>query len=389
MNHSPPEAVKPLHVGSILFSRLGINTGFRMVYPFLPVIARGLDVAPTAIVLAITLRSTLGIFAPVLGSIGDSIGRKRAMLIGMALFMAGSLLLGVWPSYAMLVVSLLTLSVSKIIFDPAGYAYLGDRVSYGRRGLVVGFIELGWSGAFLLGMPLVGLAIAQGSWSSPFPWLALSGALASIWIWRGLPESQRPPRLDRPSLRSKLGSILASRSALAALTIGLLISLANEVVGIVYGLWMEGGFGLEITSLGLASIVIGVAELGGEGLVAGFSDLVGKRRAIGAGILASMLAGIALPFLGAHLFGALAGLFLVYLSFEFALVSSLPLMTEQVPGARATLMGVNVTGLALGRAAGAFIGAPLFQWGIAANGITSAILNGFALYLLIRFVREG
>ncbi|MEK6587388.1 MAG: MFS transporter, partial [Chloroflexota bacterium] len=59
-----------------------INTGFRLVYPFLPMISRGLNVAPEAVILGVTARSALGLGAPLLGSLGDRDGRRAAMLAG-------------------------------------------------------------------------------------------------------------------------------------------------------------------------------------------------------------------------------------------------------------------------------------------------------------------
>jgi predicted MFS family arabinose efflux permease len=175
---------------------------------------------------------------------------------------------------------------------------------------------------------------------------------------------------------------------MAGLGVGLLIAAANEIVAIVYGLWMEDSFGLHVAALGAASAVIGLAELGGEGLVASLSDRLGKRRSLAAGVLLSGLALLALPVLAVSLAGALAGLFLLYLTFEYTLVGTIPLMTEQVPQARSTLMATNIGALSLGRSLGALAGAPLFALGIQANALVAAALNLVALLLLIGFVKE-
>jgi len=74
-----------------LITRIILDTGFRMVYPFLPTFARALGVDISAISLAITARSSLGILSPFIGSAGDLIGRKSAMLIGLSIFAGGSL----------------------------------------------------------------------------------------------------------------------------------------------------------------------------------------------------------------------------------------------------------------------------------------------------------
>jgi predicted MFS family arabinose efflux permease len=95
-----------------------------------------------------------------------------------------------------------------------------------------------------------------------------------------------------------------------------------------------------------------------------------------------------LPFLGRNLTGALVGLFFVYTTFEFTIVSAMPLMTELVPQARATMMAGNVGAHSAGRAIGALLGPALFSFGLRANGALAAALNLAALAMLLLFVRE-
>jgi predicted MFS family arabinose efflux permease len=93
--------------------------------------------------------------------------------------------------------------------------------------------------------------------------------------------------------------------------------------------------------------------------------------------------------------GALFGLFLFYLTFEFALVSSVPLMTEVLPSARATVMAFTTASVSLGRALGALIASPLYLYGESSaripdmlpNAIAAILLNAAALVAL-RYLRQ-
>lgn len=358
-----------------------------MVYPFLPVLARGVGVEPQAIVLAVTARSALGLASPILGSFGDLRGRTLAILAGVGIFSGGMVLVGIWPVYVALFIAILATGLSKIVLDPAQYAYVGDRIEFERRGTPTAIIEFSWSSAFLVGVPLVGLMIAAWGWQSPFPILAGLALLGGIWLWRALP-ADGTSKSDRPSLRAGFSSILVRRSAVAALGVSLLMAAGNEVISIVYGLWFEDAFALSVAALGAASIVIGLAELGGEGAVAGITDRIGKKRSVAIGLLLTALASVALAFVGRTLAGALVGMFMLYLFFEFTIVSSIPLMTEQTPSSRSTLMATNIAAFALGRSLGALIGGPLFAIGLVANGVLAAIFNLLALALLLALVRE-
>jgi predicted MFS family arabinose efflux permease len=84
----------------------------------------------------------------------------------------------------------------------------------------------------------------------------------------------------------------------------------------------------------------------------------------------------------------LIGLFLFYISFEFTFVSLIPMMTELVPSARATLLATNIAASAVGRGLGAFVGPYLFEAGLFANSVFAAAIAVLALVVLTLGVKE-
>jgi predicted MFS family arabinose efflux permease len=210
--------------------------------------------------------------------------------------------------------------------------------------------------------------------------------MVMIALWRMVP-SDSVAQSNRPTFTSAVRTVLAHPSAIAALAASLIVSTAYDSVAIVFGAWLEQSYGLQIIALGAASALIGVAELGGEGIVAGFADRLGKRRTVVLGIAFAAVGCLALPLISRTLPGALIALFLIYIAFEIAIVSAIPMMTELVPGARATVMAGNVAALSLGRAVGASLGPALFSVGMWANSITAAVLALCAMAILLFFVR--
>jgi predicted MFS family arabinose efflux permease len=367
-------------------ARVVLNTAYRMVYPFLPVLARGLGVDISAIEWLIRARSGAGLIAPLAGTLADVWGRKATMLLGLALYTGGLTIAIFWPTYPGLFAAIMLSGIGKFIFDPVTQTYIGDRVDYARRGLMMSIVEFGWSAAFIVGVPLIGWLIGRAGWRAPYPWLALLGLASFVWLWRSLPND-RPQAPTRPKALHNVRTVLAQPAALGGLGVGLLISLANESLQIVYGQWMEGNFGLTVEALGASTIVIGLAELTAEGLVAGLVDRLGKRRAVGLGATLNIIACLGLPFTKFNLGAALVGYFAFFITFEFALVSSFPLLSELAPKARATLMSVNFAALTLGRVLGSIVGPGLFPLGLLAVGASAALANALALVLLIGFVR--
>jgi predicted MFS family arabinose efflux permease len=362
--------------------RVVYNTMHRMVYPFLSVFAHGLGVDLISISYALTARNVAGTIGPFTASVADRRGRRFGMLLGASLFMVGSGVVVVWPTFPALVIALIFATLGKYIFDPSLQAMLGDLIPYERRGRTIAVTEFGWSLAFIVGVPLIGFLIARSGWMAPFPLMVILGAVIFAGLFWMLPKDGKQQAANRS--RDNFRLVLTSLPALTGLAVGLFASGANEQVNLIFGVWLENSFGLQIAALGLSSAIIGIAELSAEGLVAGFVDRIGKPRAIALGLIVNSVAALLLPVIGRTEAGALVGLFFFYFSFEFTLVSSIPLMTELLPSARATLLAFNVAGLSLGRAIGAFLAPRLYGLGFMAVSAGAILFNLLALVAVAR-----
>jgi predicted MFS family arabinose efflux permease len=375
----------PLRWQVILFMiiRWAVNINTRMVYPFLAVFARGLGVDITTISFALTARSLTGVASPLLGPIGDRYGRKVSMLLGMATFGIAMALVIIWPTYPVFFLSVVVGFLGMYIYLPAVQAYLGDAIAYHERGQAMAITELGWSLSFILGIPLVGFLISRYGWQAPFPMLACAGLLAvGVIAWLIPPIQSTAP--SSSNVLYNIRHALAQPSVVAAMILSLAFTSANEVVNIMFGVWMSDSFGLKVAALGVASAIIGFSELGAESLSAGLVDRLGKERSVAIGLGLNALVALGLPWIGRSLLGAEIGLSLFFLSFEFAIVCSLSLMTEVLPSARATLMGMNLAAFALGRAAGDLLGPQLYHFGFWANALVAVFFNLVALAALSR-----
>jgi predicted MFS family arabinose efflux permease len=370
-----------------VISRLIFNTFYRSIYPFLSVIANGLGVDLQTISYAITARSAIGVGGPFLASVADSKGRRAGMLVGTTIYTIAICLIVIWPTFPIFFLALSLAFIGYLIFVPSMQAYLGDQVPYEKRGRILGVTEFSWSLSAIIGVTLVGLIIAQHGWLAPFPLIALLGGLTFLVLMWMLPKD--PARqAGVPGFWSNFRTVFTYPPAIAALFMAAFYTAANETVTLVYGVWVEHSFALSISSLGATALMIGIAELGGESLVTAFTDRIGKRRAIAMGLIGNCLASLALPFLGRWLAGAMVSLFLFYITFEFTIVSGIPLMSEILPSARATMLASHMSLLAIGRAVGDLIAPRLFTLaimpGIGANAAAAILFNLLAFIALTR-----
>ena len=372
----------------LTLARLVLNTGIRMVYPFAPALSRGLGVEVTAVYRLLTLRSLTGFTSPLFGPLSDRFGRKPIIAAAMLFCMLACLLVVIWPTYWPLGATLIFISLAKVVYDPAVTAYLGDAVPFARRGRAIAVIEFAWAGALLLGAPVAGWLITRGSWQSPFLWLALFAGATAVCVFIVLPPTQAT-NIRTTRLRDLPGTLRQHPVIWAAIAYAILSAVANETFFIVYGDWMEAGFNLPLTGLGLAAGVVGGAEVLGEGAVGLFVDRFGKRFIVTAGLLCVFMYAL-IPLTSASLTTALISLFFLFLGFEMMVVGAIPLMTELVPEARATVMSAVGAASSLGRALGTVVGPFLWErWGLEANAGMAAVLTATAVFIIARWLHAG
>ena len=375
-----------VQLGAAIIARLILNTSRRMPYAFAPTFSRALGVPLPAITSLIALNQATSLLGPLSGPLGDRWGYRTMMLGGLGLLGVGMLAAGILPVYTVVALAVVLAGVAKIFFDPAIQAYTGECVPYRNRGLAIGMIETSWAGSTLLGIPLAGVLIERAGWQSPFVALGVLALLSWLLIAWLIPSSRLrghnghwlsayrdtwQPLRQRPATWSLLGFTL-------------LTCAANDCIFVVYASWLETRFALTVVALGSATIVIGLAELLAEGLVATASDRIGLHRAAVAGTALAVVSYIALPLASATLPLALSGLFFIFLCFEFSIVSAMSVFTEVMPNARGTMMSLNLSAAGAGRTLGALLGGLVWPvGGLLASSTAAAAICAMALGCLV------
>jgi predicted MFS family arabinose efflux permease len=146
---------------------------------------------------------------------------------------------------------------------------------------------------------------------------------------------------------------------------------------------MEDNYGLSINALGVASTVIGLAELLSVAAVSWLLARLGAKVTVAIGLVFSAISAIAIPWLGSFgLWGAELGLFLFNLAFQMPFIAYAPLLTEVLPFARASLLGATLASVGVGRMLGALVAPYLFVWGFQFNALAAMILFLISLFTL-------
>jgi len=373
-----------IQISSTTLIRTVTNTAFRMVFPFQPVLMEGFGISLATITRMYAGQSLVGIVSPFLASVSDTKGRRIGMLAGMILFCLGTLVISIFPTSLGFFLFLILSMLGKAIFDPSLQAYFGDTIPFERRGFVLGITEISWSLSFFLGVPTVGFLMSRLGLLSPFLILTALGVVSFLVILILIPADPSSRKINQTMMAS-FGLVFKSGTAMAGLGVMLLISTANQLVNVVFGVWLNQSLGLQIAALGGASALIGIAELVGEGGVSAFADRMGNRKAVACGLIGSVITSAVIPLISDTTAGAYLGLFLFYLTFEFTVISLKTLMTGVLPEIRGTVMALNIASANLGRGLGSLIAAPIFLRGFWLNAMAAAIVNLLAI-LVLRYV---
>lgn len=367
---------------TVTIFRLALNTARRFIYPFAPALGRELHVPLTAVTTLIAANQTIGLLGLVSGPLADRWGNRNMMLTGLALLVVGMLLCTIAPLYGYVFAGLLLAGLGKTVFDPALLSFIGHRIPFARRGMAIGAIETAWAGSTFIGIPAIAVVIDQFGLRWSFLTMAIFGAAGYVLLARVIPNDGGNGGTGGQSfgIMAALGQLIRVRPAAGMMGFAFWMSLANDNLFVVYGAWLERDFDVGLLALGLSTSVIGAAELTAESGTAIWSDRIGSKRAVTIGLILAILSYAALPLIGRSLQAALAGLFLIFLFFEFTIVSSFSLCTELLPNSRATMMAGFYAAAAMGRMVGALTGTPLWTaGGLPAVAVSSAAATIMAL----------
>lgn len=225
-------------LAALSLSMLLASLGTSIANVGLPTLARAFDASfqdvqwiVVAYLLAIT---TLIVGA---GRLGDLIGRRRLLLMGLTLFTGASALCGLAPTLALLITARAAQGLGAAIMLALTMAFVGEIIPKTRTGTAMGLLGTMSAVGTALGPSLGGFLIAGPGWRTIFLINVPLGLLALLLAWRTLPA-------DRTEAPAPAGFDLAGTLLLAG-------TLAAYALAVTLG---HGVFGALNLALLLAAV---------------------------------------------------------------------------------------------------------------------------------------
>ncbi|MGZ6748614.1 MAG: MDR family MFS transporter [Nocardioides sp.] len=215
---------------------------------------------------------------PVYGKVADLYGRKPVMLLGVALFVVGSLLCGVAWGMGSLIAFRAVQGLGAGAVQPMGMTIVGDIYSLQERAKVQGYIASVWAAASVVGPTLGGVFSDYLSWRWIF-FVNLPIGLAAGWVlWRRFEEKveRRSHRIDYA------GSALLTAG-------GVLLLLALLEGGVRWGWASPTSIGLVVVALALLAGFLAVERRAPEPVLPLW---IFRSRVLNAAAAASFVVGV-------------------------------------------------------------------------------------------------
>jgi predicted MFS family arabinose efflux permease len=214
-----PSTRPTLVIGVLASCGLAVSLMQTLVVPLLPQFPRLLSASPGTVAWLVTATLVAGaVCAPVLGRLGDMYGKRRMLLVALAMVTTGSALGAVAPDVGVLIAAR-ALQGAALGVIALGISIMRDLLPADRVGSGIALMSssLGIGGAICL--PITGLVAQHASWRWLFAGAAVLGALQFLLVRKVVRESPQRSggRFDLPGA---VGLTLALVCVLLAISKG-------------------------------------------------------------------------------------------------------------------------------------------------------------------------
>lgn len=183
---NPKPSFIALLIGIAAVSPLGIN----MYLPSMPGMARAFGVDFTTIQLTLSLYlAAMALGQLIIGSLSDRFGRRPILLIGLTIFVIGSLICLSAHNVGILIVGRVIQAVGGCAEITLSRAIVRDLYGRNQVASMIGYVTMGMAVAPMLAPTIGGVLDTLYGWRASFAFLMVFGSLALLFAFWSLAET--------------------------------------------------------------------------------------------------------------------------------------------------------------------------------------------------------
>jgi predicted MFS family arabinose efflux permease len=342
----------------LALATFGIGTDNYVVAGILPAVARSFDVTPAAAAQFVTVYSlAYAIATPVLATLTANWSRRRVLVAGLVIFIAGNILTVTQHLFWLALVSRAIAGAGAAIVTPAAGAAAAAMASPEQRGRALALVLAGLSAATAFGAPIGTLVASLGDWRTTIWFVAAIGIAACVLIWITLPALPVPARLG---LRDRLAP-LANPGIRAALLTTFVPMFGIFMVYTYISLVFDRATAGDGSRLAILMSVWGLGATAGILLAGRFCDRFGSRRVITICLTAAACDFALMPWTSANYVTALAALGIWGMFGWGFVLSQQHRLVSFAPALAPVLIALNASAIYLAVSASGAFGAVLLR----------------------------
>ncbi|WP_225994087.1 MFS transporter [Actinomadura rudentiformis] len=368
----------------LALATFAVGTDNFVIAGLLPAMAEDLGVTvPVAGQLVTVFALTFAISAPVLGAATSGMNRRTALLLALAVFVAGNAATALGTSYTFVLVARIVTAAGAGIITSAASSTAVALVPPERRGGALALVMGGLSASTALGLP-IGTLIGGANWRLTLWAVAGAGLVAALGIALGLPKVSLPAAGFRARLAPMkqpwvLGVLVVTMTALAgSYLLYPYVAAATED--------LTGGSATTLTVLLLAW---GLGTLAGTLIAGPLTDRYRPERVLAVSLFAATLVLAISPIMMAGLASAVVWASLWGLCIGIPVIPQQHRLVAHAPAASPILLGLNSAAVYVGIAFGGGLGGLAQSWIAPARlGLPAAAITALAFALTLATTRR-
>ncbi len=373
---SPPHAFRT--VWWFALARLAGNTFLRFPFLFITPIAGGLHTDIATVTALLGVRELGGLAAPVFGRFNDDGHAKVALAWGAVVASVACMAAPFGSNRWWFVAAITVAGVAKVGIDVIQIAWIGGHLRDHDRTRATALLEVSWAGGFLLGAPILGVVIQHAGWQWSF--VACGAVIAVLGLLATRHVADRDQHLAAAVHQHGEHSTDAhvrSRWFRPAMLAYCMTQPAAQVMlfGVV-GDWFAVNFSMSSQAIGLATIALGVGELGATIATIWVVRRFGDERSAIAGMVLVLPASLALLAVSSSFGLALCAILVVDIGLELSFVTAVAMLSDMLPLQRGKAVGQAFAVLTISRAIGSAVAGRIYAAGdFGGSAIATTVLS--------------